>query len=257
MNKKVLIIIIAVLAVIALGLGIVIMVMPEPEKPVEVIHYDNNRLIETLGITRPNKRVERLIAIKTYEGAPNFDDMLKLALTGKLEYYELDSKSNNYMLIVPMNINGKMRLYNVEYSDYDEEYQISNDPILKCYNGERLPQNYGLLVRYSRPNRPKVAVKLFLRQDEATGVYQTATYMITNNENGEPVKTIQFVKDDIEPGTQSFGSELEIINANDEDNGEENSKENSETQEDGENKEEEDIQENEDNEEDKNSEKVE
>ena len=254
MNKKVIIIIIAVLAVIALGLGIAILVMPEPEKPVEIIHYDNNKLIEELGITRPDKRVERLIAIKTYEGQPGFSDMLKLALAGKLEYYELDPKSDNYMLIVPMNINGKMRLYDVEYSDYDEEYQLKTEnPILKCYNGERLPQNYGLLVRYSRPSSPKFAVKLFLRQDATTGVYQTATYMITNNEDGEPVKTIQFVKDDIEPGTQSFGSELEIINSNDEENGEENS----ETKENEENKEEENTQENEGNEEDKNNENIE
>ncbi len=237
MNKKILIIIIAVLAVIALGLGIAILVMPEPEKPVEIIHYDNNRLIETLGITRPDKRVERLLAIKTYEGNPNFNDMLKLALAGKLEYYELDPKSDNYMLIVPMNINGKMRLYDVQYSDYDEEYQLKTEnPVLKCYNGERLPQNYALLVRYTRPSSPKFAVKLFLRQDATTGVYQTATYMITNNENGEPVKTIQFVKDDIEPGTQSFGSELEIINENDNVDSNENNEENEEngdTQENG------------------------
>ena len=212
MNKKILIVIIGVLAVIALILGIVILVMPEPEKPVEVIKYDKNKLIETFGITRPNKRVERLFAIKTYEGKPGFDDMLKLALTGKLEYYELDSKSNNYMLVIPLKINGKMVIYDVVYSDYDEEYQIKTQtPVLKCYDGKRLPQNYGLLIRYSRPNKPKFAIKLSLGKDEATGKTQTATYMITNNENGAPVKAIQFVKDDIEPGTQSFGSELEII----------------------------------------------
>lgn len=217
MNKKILIIIIGVLAVIALVLGIVILVMPEPEKPVEIINYDKNRLIETLGITRPNKRVERLFAIKTYEGKPGFEDMLKLALTGKLEYYELDSKSNNYMLVIPLKINGKMVIYDVVYSDYDEEYQIKKEtPVLECYDGKRLPQNYGLLIRYSRPNKPKFAIKLSLGKDEATGKTQTATYMITNTEDGQAVKAIQFVKDDIEPGTQSFGSELDIVNENDE-----------------------------------------
>ena len=210
MNKKIIISIIGVLVFISLALGVVIMVMPEPEKPVEVISYDNNNLIETFDITRPNKRVERLIAIKTYEGEPNFQDMLKLTQDANLEYLELDEKAKDYMLIIPFNVNGRMRIFNVEYNDYDEEYQLQKNPVYKCYNGERLPQNYGLLVRYSRPSTPKFAVKLYLREDEETNTYQTATYMITNTENGEPVKTIQLIKDDIEPGTQSYGSELEI-----------------------------------------------
>ena len=210
MNKKIIIIIIGVLVFIALVLGVIILITPDPVEPVEVISYDNNNLIETFDITRPNKRVERLIAIKTYEGEPNFQDMLKLTQDANLEYVELDEKAKDYMLIIPFNINGRMRIFNVEYNDYDEEYQLQKTPAYRCYNDERLPQNYGLLVRYSRPSTPKFAVKLYLREDEETNTYQTATYMITNTENGEPVKTIQLIKDDIEPGTQSYGSELEI-----------------------------------------------
>jgi len=61
-----------------------------------------------------------------------------------------------------------------------------------------------LLLRYSRPEFPDYQIKL-------TQGEQSATYQIINTENGVPVRKIQYVKDDIMKGTESFGEEIELV----------------------------------------------
>ena len=110
MKKTVIIVLIAVLAIVALCMGVLIAMMPEPQQtgiPIDI--HTNNSLIETLGIERVKKNPERLIAIKTYKEGMDFSDILAIAQIGGLEYYELDKYSKDYLLIVPLEIGGKMK----------------------------------------------------------------------------------------------------------------------------------------------------
>lgn len=221
MNKTIIIVLIGVLAVVALCLGVVIMVTPDPVEPVPVDMHTPNSLIETLGIERPNKTMERLLAIRTYEDV-DFStlvssDMLKLAQLGGVEYLELDERSNDYLLIVPLEINGNLEVSNVVYDDIDEMY-MSQNVMFKANGGKRLPDNYALLVRYTRPKLPQYEIKL--TQKKITGEQQTATYQIIDTEKNVPVKVTQYIKDDISINdlingrTESVGAEIKDSSAN-------------------------------------------
>ena len=158
----------------------------------ERITYDNNELIETLGIVRQDKEVKRLFAIRTYEGEADFGDMLKIAQLGGLEYKELDPESDNYMLITPMQTNTTLTISNLVYDEYKEKY-LPQQVVIRANGGNSLPNNYALLLRYTRPNKGKQQYEIKVTQGD-----KTATYQIINvEEDGTPVKRDQLVKDDI------------------------------------------------------------
>jgi len=202
MKKTIIIVAIAVLGIVALCVGVLIAMTPDPPPPLPVDRHTANALPEMLGMERPDTRIERLLAIKTYQGDPDFNDMLTLSQIGGLEYYELDANSDDYLLITPFEINGKLEIYNVVFDAYNEEY-VPSKVVFTANKGKSLPENYSLLLRYSRPDVPVYQIKL--TQDE-----QTATYQIINTEDGAAVKTMQFIKDDADGGTESFGTEIKL-----------------------------------------------
>jgi len=206
MKKTVLIVLIVVLSIAAMCLGVAILMMPEPAEPAYVDPHTPNSLIEKLGIERPNRKTERLLVLRTYEDEVAFEDILEIAKVGGLEYHELDDRADDYILVIPFEINGKLYISDVEYDTFEEKF-VEKDVIYKCNGGEVLPDNYCLLLRYSRPENPEYQLQLV--QTTETG-HQVATYQIVNTEGDDPVKTTQFVKDDIDAGTESTGKEIEI-----------------------------------------------
>lgn len=222
MKKTIIIMLIALLSVIAICLIAVIAVLPEDNQQ-QVITYSNNELIETLGIERPNTKVERLFAIRTYEGEADFIDMLKMAQLDGLEYKELDPESNNYMLVTPLKTNTTLTIANLVYNEYEEKH-LPQQVVFRANNGNPLPNNYALLLRYTRPNKGNQQYQIKLTQGE-----KTATYQIINvEEDGTPVKKNQLVKDDEVGGTESKGDEIEIVLPDEEPVDEENSNQNEE-----------------------------
>lgn len=211
MKEKIIIVAISVLAVAALSLGVLIALSPEEVEPIPVDVHTPNSLIEALDIERPDRKTERLLAIKTYQNKSEFSkddfkDIINIAQSGGMEYLELD-KSDDYLLIIPYEINGKMEISGVKYDEYNEEYvSDSSTYYYLCNKGKELPDNYCLLVRYSRPATPAYEIKLSQNNGN-----QTATYQIVNTEkNGSPVKILQRIKDDIDKGSESVG-EVEIV----------------------------------------------
>ena len=100
-----------------------------------------------------------------------------------------------------------LKISKLEYNTYEEKY-VKGATIYPAYEGKPLYDNYSLLLRYSRPDVPGYQIEL--RQGE-----QTATYQILNTENGKPVKKLQYIKDDIDAGTESFGEEIKIVSSED------------------------------------------
>jgi len=209
MKKTVIIVLIAILAMCAIGLGIYIAVLPEPVEPAPVDMHTPNGIIETLGIERSNTNLERLFAIKTYQNvSPTNEligDIIKMGQVTSFEYLELDPKSNDYLLVTPFEINGKMEIASLKYDPYYEVY-VQDTIIFNGNKGENLPENYCLLIRYSRPTTPEFQIKLIQHKED--GEAQTATYQIINTEGTAPVNTIQRIKDDAMPGTESFGEPI-------------------------------------------------
>jgi len=203
MKKTLLIVSIGVLGIVAICLMVLIALTPAPVEPAPIDIYTPNSLPIALGIERPNKTLERLIALKTYqEKEVLLDDLLTISQIGGLEYYELDPESNDYLLITPFEIKGTLELQSLAYNEVAEIYE-PQQIIFKANNGEELPDNYSLLIKYSRPKEPEYRVKL-IQGD------QVASYHIINTEDGEPVKMVQFVKDDKNPGTESIGASIII-----------------------------------------------
>lgn len=205
MKRTVIIVIIGFLAVCAICLGVLIAIMPEPVEPAPVDIHTPNSVIQTLEIERPNKKVERLMALRTYQGEIDVNDLIKIAEQGGLEYLELDDKSSEYILLMPFEINGKLEISTLRYDEYEEVF-VPQETIFKANGGRELPDNYSLLIRYSRPSIPQYQIKLSQNEGE-----QTATYQIVNMEGDTPVKKTQFVKDDIDAGTESFGVENRVV----------------------------------------------
>lgn len=212
MKKTIIIVCIAVFAIFAICLGVLIAVFPDTVDQVVVDLHTPNSLIDTLDIERPDTKVDRLIAIKTYQDELSFKenaviDLLKMAQNSGVEYYELNENTNDYLLVVPFEINGTMTVSTVKYDTYNEEY-VEDSVIYKCNSGDKLPDNYALILRYSRPSEPEYQIQLV---EEKDGILQTATYMITNTDDGKPVTVLQLVKDDINPGTDRVGNvEIDI-----------------------------------------------
>lgn len=229
-KKTVVIVAIIVLFIIAICMAVLIAVTPDKVEEPKDIHAPNE-LIENLNIARNNVGFERMISIRTYQGEPDFNDMLAISLTGRLEYYELDKQSNDYLLITPFEINGIMELSNVVKSEQMDGFE-TKEAVFKCNSGQPLPENYALLLRYSRPDEPEYEIKL-TQTDYPSGEKQTATYRIVNMESsmkfveddGEfverrvksPVKKDQRVKDNKDAGTESEGDEIIIEGFNDKD----------------------------------------
>ncbi len=205
--KKIIIGGIIVFSTIAICLGILIALTPDPIEPAPIDIHEANSIVSKVEIIRPNTSTERLIAIRTYNGKEDaFDDLVKVAQFGNVEYKELDDKSDDYLLIIPFEINGKMVLSPLKYDTYDEVYvEDESKTSFECNSGKELPDGYCLLLRYTRPTTPEYQLKLSQEDGE-----QTATYQIVNMENGSPVQTTQFVKDDIRPGTESSGKPITI-----------------------------------------------
>lgn len=214
MNKTIITVAIIVLGVVALCLGGIIIATPDPVEPAPVDIHTDNSLVEKLGIERPNKKTERLFAIKTYQGDVNTKDIVEIAQIGGMEYIELDPRANDYLLVVPFEVGGKLSVSQVVYDDYLEEYVVpkntGDDSIyqFKANNGENVYDYYSLLIRYSRPDTPEFQIKLIQDNGE-----QTATYNIINKEAGEAVKTTQFVIDDVQAGTHSIGEHIVLEDA--------------------------------------------
>jgi len=207
--KKILIVLIAIFSIAAICFGVLWAITPEPEPIVAIDRHTDNDLIEILGIERPNREVERLLAIKTYQGEVDFEDIRKIAQVGGMEYIELDDKSDDYLLIVPLEINGKLTISSLMYDEYKEDFVVDETkPVEKCNGGEDLYNNYSLLLRYSRPDNPEYQIKLTQEQDSVKE--QTATYNIINMEGDVPVGITQYVKDDISHGTTSVGAPIKI-----------------------------------------------
>ena len=213
MKKTVIIVVIAVLSVVAICLGILIALMPDQVDPIPVDPHTPNSLIASLGIERPNTIQERLIAIKTYEGEISVDDLIELGKVGGLEYYELDPEAKDYLLITPFEINGTMNIYSVGFDGESEKY-VANNLVHECNGGEPLPDNYALLLKYSRPSTPQYQIDLV--QEDNVAAYQFLNVELVDKMGKyAPVKTLQFVKEYIEgdfnPETESFGKEIKII----------------------------------------------
>ena len=207
MKKTIIIVGIIVFSTIAICLGILIALTPDPIGPAPVDIHEPNSIVSEVGIERPDTSTERLIAIRTYNGkADAFDDLVKIAQFGRVEYLVLDDKSDDYLLIMPFEIKGKMILSSLKYDTFNEVYvKDETKSSFECNSGKELPDGYCLLLRYTRPTTPEYQLKLF-QEDEK----QTATYQIVNMENGSPVKTTQLVKDDKKSGTESFGKPITI-----------------------------------------------
>ena len=217
MKKTVIIVLIIVFSIIAICLGVLVAMTPEPAEPAWVDPHTPNNLIEILGIDRQiGYDQERLIAIKTYQGEMSFEDIREIAGVGGLEYYELDPNSNDYLLIVPFEINGTMKISSLAFDKNSEEY-ITGSTVFPCNKGNPLPDNYSLLLRYSRPYDPQYEINLTQGEQGE----QLATYQISNMElidkkieKYAPVKTIQLVNEYIEgntnPITESYGNEIKI-----------------------------------------------
>ena len=204
MKKTVIIVLIAILSVAAICVGILIAITEPVVETSPADPYTPNSLITTLGIERPSKKIERLVAIRTYQGEIESEDLIKIAKAGGMEFLDLDKESDDYLLVIPFEINGKMQISNVTYDSFNEEYTSSGEAVFSCNNGKELPDNYSLLIRYSRPDEPKYEIKL-------TQGEQQATYQIVNKEeDGSPVKTTQFIKDDTDAGSESFGTPIKL-----------------------------------------------
>lgn len=203
MKKTLIIVALCVLVVCAICLGAVILNWSDPGEQVPVDLHTPNNIVEVLGIERSDTRLERLFAITTYQGQASYDelinDLINMGQVTSFEYLELDDRSNDYLLITPFEINGVLEIATLRYDSWNERY-VRDEVVFTGNNGKRLPENYSLLLRYSRPSIPQYEIKL--TQKGVDGEFQTATYHILNvQENGEPVKTIQRIKDDIDPGT--------------------------------------------------------
>lgn len=193
MKKTVIIVFIVLLSIAAICLGVLIALTPDPVQPVPEDPHTPNSLITTLGIERPDTTLERLLVLKTYQGGLNADDLLEIAQVGGLEYYELDQRSNDYLLITPFEINGKLEISKLVYDTRNEIY-VPESVAHTANGGNPLPDNYSLLIRYSRPEIPEYEIKL--TQPGITEVPQTATYQIVNMEGDSLVGVTQFIKDD-------------------------------------------------------------
>lgn len=208
MKKTIIIVLIAVLAVVAICLGTLIAVWQEPVDTTNIDIHTNNSIIETLGIQRSNTKLERLFAITTYQGASSNDelisDIIRVGQVSSFEYLELNDKGDDYLLITPFEINGKLEIGTLAYDPYNEFYK-RDKIIFRGNEGERLPDNYSLLIRYTRPAIPEIEIKLI---QEKNGEEQTATYQVVN---AEGVTTTQRIKDDIAPGTDELGLPLKML----------------------------------------------
>jgi len=210
MNKTIIVVIIAFLAVCAICLGAYIVLIPDQPVQIPVDIHTPNSIIETLGIARKDTKLERLLSIRTYQGINDSDelinDLIKIGEVTTFEYLELDDKSNDYLLITPFEINGVLEIGDLLYDTHEEMY-LRNTIVFSGNGGNKLPDNYSLLLRYSRPDVPEYEIKLIQTKD---GAEQTATYQIVNREGEEPVKKLQYIKDDINAGTESFGVPIQV-----------------------------------------------
>ena len=187
MKKTIIIVIIGVLSVAAICIGVILALMPKPIEQVEVDPYTPNNLANILEIEKPNKKIERLMAIRTYEKNVDMNDINTIAKNTKIRYYILDENATGHLLIVPFEINGKLTISEVYYdSDYEEDY-LTGQVIFS----DDVTENYALLLKYDRPDVPEYEIKL-------TQGKQTATYRILNKENGVKVEATQLISEDID-----------------------------------------------------------
>lgn len=217
MKNKIIIVVISVLAICAICLGVLIALMPDPIEQIPVDIHTPNSIIETLGIERKKTELERLYAIRTYQEVNGIDelieDIISIGQVSSFEYFDLtNGRGSDYLLVTPFEINGKLEISSVKYDEAKEKY-VADQTLYKGNNGENIPDNYALLLRYSRPSDPEIEIKLTQEKD---GHEQTATYQVVDKERIEktgqyvPVKTTQYVKDDISAGTESVGIEIKL-----------------------------------------------
>ena len=124
MKEKILIALICGLILGVVGIGAYVMLVPtiepvNPNIPNNVITYEPNQLPGIIGISRPNKEIPRLFAIRNYEENLEAEEINAI---GVLRYHILSNTAKGHMLILPFDVGGRITVTKLMWDDYSEKF---------------------------------------------------------------------------------------------------------------------------------------